>query len=51
LPREWVAKFSALPRPEAVLPADELTARQLSELQAPWLTRIEEDWIANVLER
>lgn len=51
LPREWVEKFYALPRPEAVLPADELAARQLSELQAPWLTRIEEDWVANVLER
>jgi putative spermidine/putrescine transport system substrate-binding protein len=51
LPKEWVDKFYALPRPAAVLPADELASKQLPELQAPWLTRIEEDWVANVLER
>jgi hypothetical protein len=46
-----VDRFYALPRPEAVLPADELAAKQLPELQSPWLTRIEDDWVTNVLER
>lgn len=51
LPKEWVDRFYALPRPEAVLPADELANKQLSELQSPWLTRIEADWTRYVLER
>jgi len=51
LPKEWVDRFYALPRPESVLPADVLADRQLSELQSSWLTRIEDDWRANVLER
>jgi putative spermidine/putrescine transport system substrate-binding protein len=51
LPQEWVERFYALPRPEAVLPADELANKQLSELQSPWLTRIEADWKTNVLEQ
>jgi len=51
LPKQWQDRFAALPRHEATLPASVLNARKLPELQATWLTRIERDWVANVLQR
>ncbi len=51
LPAELRTQFEALPRGPATLPADVLAASQLPELQAPWLSAIEEAWLVNVLEQ
>jgi putative spermidine/putrescine transport system substrate-binding protein len=51
LPADVAAQFKALPRSPATLDDATLNAKKLSELQAPWLTRIEADWKANVLEK
>jgi len=51
LPREWQEKFGSLPRHEATLPVEILSKRKLPEMQAPWLQRIERDWVTNVLQR
>jgi putative spermidine/putrescine transport system substrate-binding protein len=51
LPKVWQDRFAALPRHEATLPVEVLSRRKLPELQSSWLTRIERDWIANVLQR
>jgi putative spermidine/putrescine transport system substrate-binding protein len=51
LPAELRTQFEALPRGPATLPADVLAAGQLPELQAPWLSAIEEAWLVNVLEQ
>jgi putative spermidine/putrescine transport system substrate-binding protein len=45
------AALDALPRSEATLSADQLTAKALPELQGDWLDRIEKDWQANVLKQ
>jgi putative spermidine/putrescine transport system substrate-binding protein len=51
LPADVAAQFKALPRSPATLDDATLNAKMLSELQAPWLTRIEADWKENVLEK
>jgi putative spermidine/putrescine transport system substrate-binding protein len=50
LPKVWQDRFAQIPRHESTLPADVLNKRKLPELQATWLTRIERDWVANVLQ-
>ena len=45
------AKFNAIPRDEATLSTEELAAHRLPELQAPWLTAIEQGWEAEVLQK
>ncbi|MBC8078522.1 MAG: ABC transporter substrate-binding protein [Chloroflexales bacterium] len=51
LPADIVSQFKALPRSPATLDDATLNAKKLSELQSPWLTKIEADWKANVLEK
>jgi putative spermidine/putrescine transport system substrate-binding protein len=51
LPKETAAKFDAIPRDPSTLDNHSLSENKLSELQATWLTRIEKDWKAEVLER
>ena len=51
LSKVWQDRFAQLPRHEATLSPEVLNRRKLPELQAPWLLRIERDWIANVLQR
>ncbi len=51
LPAEWQAQFAALPRGVATLSTEELAAARLPELQAPWLTAIEQGWEMNVLQQ
>ncbi len=48
LDKDWQDKFSKLPRHPAVVSADELAKHSLPELQAKWLTTIEDDWKKNV---
>lgn len=49
LPIEWQTKFAELPRGLATLPDEVLAAHRLPELQASWLTAIEEAWEKKVL--
>ncbi|MEZ4645236.1 MAG: ABC transporter substrate-binding protein [Chloroflexota bacterium] len=51
LPAEWQAQFAAIPRGVATLSTEELAANSLPELQAPWLTAIEQAWTSEVLQR
>lgn len=51
LPPEWQEKFAAIPRGVATLSTEELAAARLPELQAPWLTAIEQGWEAEVLQK
>ena len=51
LPGEWPDRFSAIPRPESVLPTATLQQHRIPELQSPWLEAIERGWIRNVLEQ
>jgi putative spermidine/putrescine transport system substrate-binding protein len=50
LPEEWQERFETLERPPSVLSPLELGSRRLPELQARWLTAIEDGWIENVLQ-
>ncbi|MGQ0616994.1 MAG: ABC transporter substrate-binding protein [Acidimicrobiia bacterium] len=50
LPAEAAAVFET-PTSPAVLPLASLLAKSLPELQPDYLTRIEEDWTANVLQK
>jgi putative spermidine/putrescine transport system substrate-binding protein len=45
---EIVEAFAALPSHPSVIPAAELAKAALPELQADWITAIEQGWIANV---
>jgi putative spermidine/putrescine transport system substrate-binding protein len=47
-PPDMQAAFAALPRHPSVVPATELAAHALPELQADWLRAIEDGWKANV---
>lgn len=51
LPDEWRARFASLPRGPATLAPEELAANALPELQAPWITAIEQGWEEEVLKR
>lgn len=51
LPVEWQGQFAAIPRGEATLSTEELAARSLPELQAPWITAFEQGWEQDVLQR
>lgn len=51
LPPEWQAQFAAIPRGVATLSTEELAAARLPELQAPWLTAMEQGWEAEVLQQ
>lgn len=51
LPADWQANFAAIPRGAATLSTEELAANRLPELQAPWLTAIEQAWTAEVLQK
>ncbi|MCY7342609.1 MAG: ABC transporter substrate-binding protein [Pseudonocardia sp.] len=44
-------RFAAVQAGPSVLPLDELTARSLPELDAGYVTAIEDGWTANVLQR
>jgi putative spermidine/putrescine transport system substrate-binding protein len=48
---ELKAQFDAIPRDAATLSTEELAAHRLPELQAPWLTAIEQGWEAEVLQK
>jgi len=48
---EFQAKFEAIEVPESQLPFAEQIENGNPELQAEWLTRIEKDWKANVLQK
>ena len=45
---EVQAAFAAIPRHPSVVGADELAKNALPELQASWISAIEQGWIANV---
>lgn len=49
LPADWQQKFAGLPRGIATLPDEILAAHRLPELQAVWLTAIEEAWEQKIL--
>ena len=51
IPAEWKQKFDELPRHPATLPTDVLNANQIPELQSTYLTRIEQDWEQEVLQK
>ena len=51
LPAEWQERFAATPRGAATLSTEELAAKRLPELQAPWITAIEQAWEAEVLQQ
>lgn len=51
LPPTDKATLLALPRGAATLPDAALAAKALPELQAPYLLRIDKDWMANVLKK
>ena len=51
LPADIVGQFKTIPRSPATLDDATLNAKKLPELQSPWLTKIEADWKANVLEK
>jgi putative spermidine/putrescine transport system substrate-binding protein len=51
LPAALQAEFEALPRGVATLSTAELAANRLPELQAPWLTAMEQAWEAEVLQQ
>lgn len=51
MPAELQAAFNAIPRDAATLSTEELAAHRLPELQASWLTAIEQGWEAEVLQK
>lgn len=51
LEAEAAAAFAAVPRHPAVVSTAELAEVALPELQAAWITRIEQDWQTNVAQR
>ncbi len=51
LPPEWQEQFAAIPRGAATLSTEELAAARLPELQAPWLTAMEQGWEGEVLQK
>ncbi len=51
LPADWQAQFEAVPRGVATLSTEELAAHRLPELQAPWITAIEQGWELEVLQQ
>ena len=48
---EWQEQFAAIPRGAATLSTEELAAARLPELQAPWLTAMEQGWEGEVLQK
>lgn len=51
LPADLQAQFDAIPRGPATLSTEELAAHRLPELQADWITAIEQAWEAEVLQQ
>ncbi len=51
LPQEYQDRLAAVERGPAVLPPEVLGAHKQPELQATWLTAIEEGWVENVLKK
>ena len=51
LPADLQAELAAIPRGEATLSTEELSANRLPELQAPWLTAFEQGWELEVLQK
>jgi len=51
MPAELQGQFAAIPRDPATLSTEELAAHRLPELQAPWLTAIEQGWETEVLQK
>ena len=48
---EWEEQFRSIPVPESVLPADQLDVNSNPELDAGWVTAIEQGWTENVLQQ
>ncbi len=51
VPKEWSAKFNALPRHPSTLSGEVLNSHKVPEMMADWLVKIEKDWQANVLKK
>lgn len=51
VPRDWAAKFDALPRHPSTLSGEVLNSHKVPEMMADWLVKIEKDWQANVLKK
>lgn len=51
LPEEWQERLASIPTPESVLPFDQLAANANPELDAGWVTAIEQGWTENVLQQ
>lgn len=51
VPKDWAAKFDALPRHPSTLSGEVLNSHKVSEMMADWLVKIEKDWQANVLRK
>jgi len=51
VPKEWSAKFDALPRHPSSLSGEVLNSHKVPEMMADWLVKIEKDWQANVLKK
>jgi putative spermidine/putrescine transport system substrate-binding protein len=47
----WATKFASIPTPPSVLPYDQLVKNANPELQASWVTQIENGWKQNVLQK
>jgi putative spermidine/putrescine transport system substrate-binding protein len=45
------AQFASIVTPDSVVPAEELGRNALPELQAGWISAIEQGWIANVAQK
>ena len=51
LPEEWQERLASIPTPESVLPFDQLAANANPELDAGWVTAVEQGWTENVLQQ
>jgi putative spermidine/putrescine transport system substrate-binding protein len=49
--KAWARKFASIPTPPSVLPYAKLVKNANPELQAAWVTRIENGWKQNVLQQ
>lgn len=51
LPQDTLAQLNGIARDPATLDGETLAKHKIAELQSTWLTRIEKDWRAEVLEK
>ena len=51
LPQDALAQLNGIARDPATLDGETLAKHKIAELQSTWLTRIEKDWRAEVLEK